>query len=152
MGMATEERLLLSVAKFNSTFQGVGGIAEGAPDFGFIYLLKDISRLVRSMIKTTDLAFEVNKSGSVVKKRLGTKLLRLIDLNVSEIEFREELYRFEPYIDLAMRHIFKSEFYRMPPVHLDGLRGAMQSCSSTHSTSAWRECERKQDLKSLRPV
>lgn len=50
-------------------------------------------------------------------------MLKFIKVDVSEIEFREELYRFEPYVDLAMRHVFKSDLYRMPPVHLDFLKG-----------------------------
>lgn len=121
--MVAEERFLLSVTKFNSTFQSGGGVEQGFPEFGLICVLKDISQFVRGIIKSADLAFEVNKAGSVVKRRLGTQLLKFIKVDVSEIEFREELCRFEPYIDLAMRHIFKSELYRMPPVHLRGLRG-----------------------------
>lgn len=118
-----EERFLLSVTKFNSRFQGGGEVEQELPEFGLICVLKDISQFVRDIIKSDDPAFEIDKAGSVVKKRLGTQLLKFIKVDVSEIEFREEFYRFEPYIDLAMRHIFKSEFYRMPPVHISCLRG-----------------------------
>jgi hypothetical protein len=108
-----EERLAALQSKVGLT---VDGIEVGALDNGLIATLKSASWLVRKLIKTEGDAFKVGVVDDFGNARLesnapGNILLKLLKEHIPNGSRFNSLYKFEPYLDMAIGNLIKFDLY-----------------------------------------
>jgi hypothetical protein len=108
-----EERLAALQSKIGLT---VEGIEVGALDNGLIATLKSASWLVRKLIKTEGDAFKIRVVDDLGNARLesnapGNILRKLLSEHIPSGSRFNSLYKFEPYLDMAISHLVKFDLY-----------------------------------------
>lgn len=102
-----DERFIALVSKGRRHVKGVGDV--GAVDVGLICTLKRASLLVQKLIKSEGDAFGVkavaNGLACVVCNESGALLKELIKVNIPDNPRFNSLYKFEPYVEVAIKHL-----------------------------------------------
>jgi hypothetical protein len=102
------ERYMALMSKIDMQVEGVG---RGALDVGLICILKEASLLVGRLIKSEGDAFCLREMGEELgvacleSNAPGKILLKLLKLHIPDDSRFNALYKFEPYIEMALRHI-----------------------------------------------
>jgi len=102
------ERYMALMSKIDMQVEGVG---RGALDVGLICILKEASLLVGRLIKSEGDAFCLREMGEELgvacleSNASGKILLKLLKLHIPDDSRFNALYKFEPYIEMALRHI-----------------------------------------------
>lgn len=100
------ERYTALMSKIDMHVEGVGRV--GALDVGLICILKEASLLVGRLIKSEGDAFCLKEMGEksgiarLESKAPGKILLKLLKLHIPEDSRFNALYKFEPYIEMAL--------------------------------------------------
>lgn len=113
MASNDEERLAALQSKIGLT---VEGIEVGALNNGLIAIMKSASWLVRRLIKTEGDAFKIRILDDFGNARLesnapGNILLRLLKEHIPNGSRFNSLYKFEPYLDMAISRLVKFDLY-----------------------------------------
>jgi len=113
-----EERLAALQSKIGLT---VEGMEVGALNNGLIAIMKSASWLVRRLIKTEGEAFKIRVVDDFGNARLesnapGNILLRLLKEHIPNGSRFNSLYKFEPYLDMAISRLIEFKLYPPPPL------------------------------------
>lgn len=108
------ERLAALESKIGIEVEGVGQV--GALDAGLIIILKSASLLVKKLISTEGDAFKIGVMDDFGNARLesnapGKILLKLLKEHIPSDSRFHALYKFEPYLDMAMSYFIKFDLY-----------------------------------------
>lgn len=111
-----DERYKALVSKINMNIEGVGNV--GSLDFGLIDILKQASILVERLIRSEGDAFSLSVKGesgiACLKGNVpGELLLKLLKVHIPDDKRFNALYKFEPYIEMAVNHIKKFDLYQL---------------------------------------
>lgn len=111
-----EERLVALQSKVSFTVEGVGKI--GASDIGLIIILKSASLLVRKIISSKGDAFKLSivdelGNAKLESNALGRTLLKLLKEHIPNDSQFCALYKFEPFLEMAMNHLVKFGLYSL---------------------------------------
>jgi hypothetical protein len=102
-----EERFIALVSKGRMQVKGVGVI--GAVDIGLICTMKRASSLVQKLIKSEGDAFGVEAISDgfscMVCNESGALFGELVKLKIPDDPRFNALYKFEPYVDVVVRHL-----------------------------------------------
>lgn len=117
MASSDEERHEALVSKIDMHMEGIGRV--GALDAGLICTLKSVSLLVRKLISTEGEAFKVcvvdeYENACLESSASGNILLKLVKTHIPNDSRFNALYKFEPYIEMAVNHITESGLYQIP--------------------------------------
>lgn len=109
-----EERLVALQSKISFTVEGFGQV--GALDIGLIIILKSASLLVRKIISSEGDAFKLSNVDEFGNAKLesnapGRTLLKLLKEHIPNDRQFGALYKFEPFLEMAMNHLVKFDLY-----------------------------------------
>lgn len=96
-----------------------GVYQEGTLDFRSVCTLKETSKLVRKLIRTEGDAFRIRVvdqfgNASLERNEPGEILRRLVKQHVPIDGKFNSIYRFEPYIEMAVNNVIRSGLYQIP--------------------------------------
>lgn len=116
MCVVNDERYAALVSKVSRRVERVGQV--GALDIGLICTLKRASSLMEDLIKTKGDAFEYCVLDEFGNSRLesnapGNILCKLIKMHIPRDNNFSMLYKFEPYVDLAVNQIAAAGLYQV---------------------------------------
>jgi hypothetical protein len=97
--------------------EGVGEV--GALNVGLICTMKSVSLFVKKLIKTEGDAFGVittDESGHVTYKEPGVLLERIIKIHMPRDSWFTTNYKFEPYIEMAVKYFSEYALYQVLPL------------------------------------
>lgn len=109
MSNKNNERYAALMSKIDMHVEGVGQV--GALDVGLICILKEASLLVGRLIRSEGDAFCISEMGKefgiacLESNAPGKILLKLLKLQIPDDSRFNALYKFEPYIEMAVNHI-----------------------------------------------
>jgi len=111
-----EERLVALQSKIRLGVEGIGQV--GALDNSLIETLKSASFLVRKLISTEGDAFKIRVVDEFGNARLegnapGNTLLKLLKEHIPNDSRFNALYKFEPFLEMAMNHLVKYDLYSL---------------------------------------
>ncbi|MCP2069877.1 YagK/YfjJ domain-containing protein [Pseudomonas laurylsulfatiphila] len=110
-----DERFIALVSKGRRQVQGVGDV--GAVDVGLVCILRDASFLVQKLIKSEGDAFGVKDVAGglacVTCNSAGTLLKKLVKVHIPDDPQFKALYRFEPYVEMAIECCQEFNLYRI---------------------------------------